>query len=71
MGGDGHEFNWDIIRLALSSVADTAIVPLQDLLGLGSEARMNYPSRPTGNWGWRCLPGALTPDSWRLADSGR
>jgi 4-alpha-glucanotransferase len=69
LGTDGHEFNWDMIRLALGSVCDTAIIPLQDVLGLGSEARMNYPSRPTGNWGWRCLPGALTAElSDRLAD---
>lgn len=69
LGSDGHEFNWAMIRLALGSVCDTAIIPLQDLLGLGSDARMNYPSRPTGNWGWRCLPGALTPVlSDRLAD---
>jgi 4-alpha-glucanotransferase len=65
----GHEFNWDMIRLAQSTVADTAMVPLQDLLGLGSEARMNYPSRPTGNWGWRCVRSALTPElSRRLAE---
>jgi 4-alpha-glucanotransferase len=68
MGSDGREFSWDMIRLALSSVADTAMFPLQDVLGLGGEARMNYPSRAAGNWGWRCLPGALTPDlSARLA----
>ena len=45
MGTDGREINWDFIRLALSSVADTAIIPLQDALGLGSEARMNVPAR--------------------------
>jgi 4-alpha-glucanotransferase len=59
---DGHDFNWDFIRLALSSVADTAIIPLQDVLGLDSEARMNYPSRPAGNWCWRFLSDALTPE---------
>jgi 4-alpha-glucanotransferase len=69
LGTSGQEFNWDMIRLALSSVCDTAIIPLQDLLGLGSEARMNYPSRPTGNWSWRCPPGVLTAAvSNRLAD---
>ena len=69
VASDGREFNWDFIRLALSSVADTAIIPLQDVLGLGSDARMNYPSRATGNWHWRCLPGALTPEiAQRLAD---
>jgi 4-alpha-glucanotransferase len=44
---------WEIIRLAWSSVADYAIAPLQDVLGLGTEARMNLPGRATGNWGWR------------------
>ena len=69
MGVDGHDFNWDFIRLALSTVADTAIIPLQDVLGLDSEARMNYPSRPAGNWCWRYLTGALTPElSQRLGE---
>jgi 4-alpha-glucanotransferase len=53
-GSDGREINWDLIRLAFASVADTAIVPLQDVLGLGSEARMNTPGTPSGNWAWRC-----------------
>jgi 4-alpha-glucanotransferase len=44
---------WDLLRLAWSSVANTAIVPLQDLLSLPTEARMNYPGRLGGNWGWR------------------
>jgi 4-alpha-glucanotransferase len=69
MGSDGREFNWDFIRLALSSVADLAIIPLQDALGLGDEARMNYPSRAGGNWGWRYVPSALTPEiRGRLAE---
>jgi 4-alpha-glucanotransferase len=50
---DGHEVNWDMIHLALMSVADTAIIPVQDILGLGSEARMNRPGQPNGNWEWR------------------
>ncbi len=45
--------HWDLIRLALSSVANQAIIPLQDLCGLGSEARMNFPGKGEGNWGWR------------------
>ncbi len=57
---DGSEINWDFIRLAFSSVADTAIVPLQDVLGLGSEARMNTPAREAGNWAWRFAKGDLT-----------
>ena len=47
------EVNWGLIRLALASVANTAITPLQDLLGLGSEARMNRPGSASGNWEWR------------------
>jgi 4-alpha-glucanotransferase len=50
---DGSEINWALIRLAFSSVADIAIIPLQDILGLGSEGRMNFPGRPYGNWAWR------------------
>ena len=49
------------IRAALASVSNTAIVPMQDWLGLGGEARMNVPSRPWGNWQWRVEQSALTP----------
>ncbi len=59
LGRDGSDFSWDLIRLVFSSVADLAIVPLQDVLNLGSEARMNTPGRPSGNWGWRYWHGAL------------
>jgi 4-alpha-glucanotransferase len=62
------EVHWDFIRAALASVADTAIVPAQDLLGLGSEARMNEPGTIGGNWRWRMLPGQLSDDiAGRLA----
>lgn len=54
--------HWDLIRLALSSVANQAIIPLQDVLGLGNEARMNFPSIPEGNWEWRYKAGALTEE---------
>jgi 4-alpha-glucanotransferase len=65
---DGSAFNWDLIRLALASVANTAIIPLQDVLGCASEARMNTPGRPSGNWSWRCTESQLTADlSARLA----
>ena len=60
MGSDGKEFNWDFIRLALMSVADTAIIPLQDVLGLGAEARMNRPATANGNWTWRFTRDMLT-----------
>jgi 4-alpha-glucanotransferase len=47
------QIHWELIRLALASVAKIAIVPLQDILGLGEETRMNLPSLSRGNWGWR------------------
>ncbi len=50
---------WKLVRTALASVANTAIVPMQDLLGLGNEARMNWPGKASGNWNWRYDPGAL------------
>ncbi len=62
LGGDGREIHWDMIRLALSSVANTAILPVQDLLGLGAEARMNKPGAKRGNWEWRLLEGAFSEE---------
>jgi len=62
MHSDGKEIHWDFIRTLLGSVAELAIAPLQDVLGLGSEARMNVPARPNGNWRWRFAAGALTPE---------
>ena len=59
LGTTGQEIHWDLIRLALSSVAETAMFPLQDVLGLGIEARMNVPGMPTGNWAWRYRAGSL------------
>jgi 4-alpha-glucanotransferase len=50
---DGRDVSWDLIRLAWASVADTAIAPLQDVLNLGGEARMNTPGKAMGNWSWR------------------
>lgn len=61
VGSDGSEIHWDMIRLALASVADTAIIPMQDLLGLGTSARMNAPSTASGNWRWRFHDAQLTP----------
>jgi 4-alpha-glucanotransferase len=52
---------WALMRLAASSRASVAMVQMQDVLGLGSRARMNTPGRATGNWRWRMEPGALTP----------
>ncbi|NJN58837.1 MAG: 4-alpha-glucanotransferase, partial [Leptolyngbyaceae cyanobacterium SL_5_9] len=51
--------HWDLIRLAMSSVGDRAIFPLQDILGLGGNARMNSPGQPVGNWEWRYRSEAL------------
>ena len=54
--------HWELIELALGSRAGLAVVPAQDVLGLGSEARMNRPGHATGNWSWRLRPGELTDD---------
>ena len=61
-GTDGHNIHWDFIRWLFASVADTAVVPMQEILGLGPEARMNHPSILGGNWSWRFLPGMLTQE---------
>ncbi len=62
------QVQWDFIRLALQSIADTAIFPLQDVLGLGTEHRMNRPGTATNNWAWRYRASQLTPDlaAWLL-----
>ena len=54
---------WPLIRAAATSVADLCLFPLQDVLELGSEARMNTPAQPENNWAWRYAEGALTPQS--------
>ncbi len=59
LGVDGRAGSWDLIRCALSSVCDLAVVPAQDLLGLGAEARMNRPGVARGNWAWRLGTDAL------------
>ncbi len=56
-----HEIHWAMMRAAMSSVANTAIVPMQDLLGLGRDARMNFPGRDAGNWRFRFVWEQLTP----------
>ena len=55
-----QEMHWEFIRLAMMSVANMVIIPLQDVLGLGEEARMNRPATSKGNWQWRLLPELLT-----------
>jgi 4-alpha-glucanotransferase len=60
---DGTDFVWDMIRAVMASVANTAVVPLQDVLDLGTEARMNLPGSSGGtNWCWRFRWEQLTPD---------
>jgi 4-alpha-glucanotransferase len=56
---DGTDISWDLIRLAYASVADTAVVPLQDLMSLDNKARMNFPGKSGGWWGWRYTPEML------------
>jgi 4-alpha-glucanotransferase len=58
-GIHGGDIAWDFIRIALMSVCDTAIIPMQDVLSLGSSARMNLPGQATGNWSWRLQPDQL------------
>ena len=59
---DGRDIHWVFIRTLLASVADTVLIPLQDVLGLGTEARMNQPATLGGNWRWRYRAPMLTPD---------
>jgi 4-alpha-glucanotransferase len=58
---DGTELHWDFIAAAARSVAAMVIFPLQDVLGLGTESRMNTPGTLTGNWCWRC-PANMLPE---------
>jgi 4-alpha-glucanotransferase len=70
LGADGREIHWDFIRAVQESVAAVSMVPLQDLLGLDSAARMNTPGRAEGNWSWRFSADALTPElAGRLRES--
>ena len=62
-GLDPAEPHWGLIRLAMQSPANVAIVPAQDLLGLGSKARMNHPGEVEGNWSWQLAPGQLTAEA--------
>lgn len=61
LDSDGSNFAWDLIRAVWSSVAGIVITPIQDVLNLGSEARMNYPSTLGGNWEWRTREEDLSP----------
>ncbi len=59
---DGNRIHWDFLRMAYSSVARTAVVPMQDVLGFGSDCRMNLPASTKGNWRWRLAERFLTGD---------
>jgi 4-alpha-glucanotransferase len=68
LGGHSDCISWDFIVLAMSSKANTVILPMQDVLGLGNEARFNRPATLGGNWQWRLRPSYLTDSpSERLA----
>ncbi|MFP4058634.1 MAG: 4-alpha-glucanotransferase [Candidatus Brocadiia bacterium] len=62
LGPVDEPVHWALIRTAYRSVAGVAMAPLQDLLGLGSEGRMNAPGEPRGNWSWRFRPDDLRPE---------
>jgi 4-alpha-glucanotransferase len=62
---DGEHIPWDMIRSLWASRAEQVLAPIQDFLELGTEARMNYPGRPLGNWNWRVQEDQL---SWELAE---
>ncbi|GAB4317612.1 MAG: 4-alpha-glucanotransferase [Candidatus Zixiibacteriota bacterium] len=60
LGSDGKTFHWDMIRAAMMSAASITIFPMQDVLGLGTESRMNHPAHSKGNWEWRVEQSALS-----------
>ncbi len=62
VGGTADGVSWSLIRAAYTSVADLAVSPAQDVLDLGSEARMNVPGVAQGNWSWRAASDAFTPE---------
>ncbi len=62
LNSDSAEIHWDFIRAVWSSVANSAIVPMQDLLGSGNEARINLPGSTDGNWYWQCKDGDFSDE---------
>lgn len=62
LNSDGKEIHWDFIRAVWASVAEIAIAPMQDLLGLDNNARMNLPATKAGNWNWRCQKDCIDND---------
>lgn len=76
LNSDGMEIHWDMIRAISASKANTVIYPLQDVLGLSGEHRMNYPGQPMGNWEWRFSWQQVKPEQTQMLaelsiDSGR
>ena len=66
---DPDNYNWDMMRSIWKSDAGLTVVQAQDILGLGTESRMNTPSVPAGNWQWRSLPGSFNEElASKLAD---
>jgi 4-alpha-glucanotransferase len=59
LASSGADISWDMIRAVWRSVARVAIAPMQDFLSLDTDARMNYPGKPSGNWGWRLAPDCI------------
>lgn len=62
LGTDGREMHWTLIRVGLASVANTVLIPMQDILGTGSDTRMNTPGKSSGNWAFRFSWDQLTPE---------
>jgi len=62
LGATPESVPWAMLRAVHASVADLAVAPLQDVFGLGGEARMNYPGKASGNWGWRARRESFTPE---------
>jgi 4-alpha-glucanotransferase len=60
VGGEAGDVHWNMVRSVMTSVAGTAVFPVQDLLGLGDNARMNVPGVDRGNWRWRLKEGEMT-----------
>jgi len=63
---DERRVTWSMIRAAQASVAHTAVIPMQDVMELGREGRMNLPGRPEGNWGWRFRWEDIEPWRWEM-----
>jgi 4-alpha-glucanotransferase len=59
LNADGSEINWELAAAAMGSVAETCLMPMQDVLGLDGSARLNRPGEALGNWGWRLLDAQL------------